>query len=366
MLLIIYILLGFLFINFYFSFLFFLILLFFISNILLKLKPVINELKPLKTDREIKISILIPVYNEEKNISELIKSIYRNNTNNFSFIFINDSSTDNTPKILKELQQTHNFKVINCLKSKNVADVLNTGFKYVDCDTTYIGVLNGDCTIPSNCFDLVKNRLENYDIKALNLSNKSKSFTFNPIKFISNLEKKYKCFLFNYNESSLNNGYFISINYIDKWETITEDLNMNLKLKKNNIKIYQDPNIHVYDELPNTISEYITQKIRWVYGDIYNRLIFSPINLFDVIVNMYYFFPLYSLLFLIVGLNNNYQINLQLTILIVEALIFWKSTNFSITSIPIAIFYSLLQFSFQIYFFIKIFYLKLFNKEISW
>ena len=361
-----YLISGLLFCNLYFSALFLFALLLFLINILKVSKPVINELTPLSYKQNIKLSILIPVFNEEKYLPDFIRSIYRNNTNNICFIFINDSSTDNTTKILKEFQQIHNFTIINCLKSKNVSDVLNTGFRYIDYDTTHIGVLNGDCTIPSNCFDLVKNRLENYDIKALNLSNKSKRFTFNPIKFISNLEKKYKCFLFNYNESSLNNGYFISINLIDKWETITEDLNMNLKLKKNNIKIYQDPNIHVFDELPNTISEYINQKFRWVYGDIYNRLIFPPRNLFDIIVNMYYFFPLYSLLFLILGLNNNYQLSLQLIILIVEALIFWKSTNFSITSIPIAIFYSLLQFSFQIYFFIKIFYLKLFNKGVLW
>ena len=65
MLLLIYTLLGLLFVNQYFNYLFLFTLLFFATNILIKTKPIIDELKPLKIVREIKISILIPVYNEE-------------------------------------------------------------------------------------------------------------------------------------------------------------------------------------------------------------------------------------------------------------------------------------------------------------
>ena len=49
-------------------------------------------------------SIIIPVYNESKNIDLLVKEIYENLTEykHFELIIINDSSTDNTEDILNE------------------------------------------------------------------------------------------------------------------------------------------------------------------------------------------------------------------------------------------------------------------------
>jgi glycosyltransferase involved in cell wall biosynthesis len=57
------------------------------------------------------ISVVIPVYNEESYVSDLIKSIKQQTYKNYEIIAA-DSSTDNTPNILKKL----NVKIVTIQK----------------------------------------------------------------------------------------------------------------------------------------------------------------------------------------------------------------------------------------------------------
>ena len=61
-------------------------------------------------------SIVIPVYNEKKNIEKLTKKIIRSLKNiKYEIIFIDDESTDGTIEILKKISQK---KFINFLYAK--------------------------------------------------------------------------------------------------------------------------------------------------------------------------------------------------------------------------------------------------------
>ena len=58
-------------------------------------------------------SIVIPIYNESENISNLISEIENNlDFNNYEIIVVNDCSTDKTRKILKNIN-SNKFKTIN-------------------------------------------------------------------------------------------------------------------------------------------------------------------------------------------------------------------------------------------------------------
>jgi glycosyltransferase involved in cell wall biosynthesis len=56
--------------------------------------------KPIK--QIIEVSIIIPVYNEEKDISNCIKSLKKQTFKNFELIIVDDGSTDNTLEIAKQ------------------------------------------------------------------------------------------------------------------------------------------------------------------------------------------------------------------------------------------------------------------------
>lgn len=64
-----------------------------------------------------KLSFVVPCYNEAQNVEELSKEIFKNFpvTANYEIVFVNDGSKDNTFEVLKNLSRTSpcNIKVIN-------------------------------------------------------------------------------------------------------------------------------------------------------------------------------------------------------------------------------------------------------------
>lgn len=74
------------------------------------------------------ISVVMPAYNSEKYIGEAIESILNQTFTDFEFIIINDGSTDNTAKIIKQYaQQDARIKFVNHSKNKGLVGVLNEG-----------------------------------------------------------------------------------------------------------------------------------------------------------------------------------------------------------------------------------------------
>jgi len=65
------------------------------------------------TNKSIQISIIIPVYNEDKSILEVLKRIHAtvDSQNNFEIIVINDGSTDNTLRVLEENNTLYNHLI---------------------------------------------------------------------------------------------------------------------------------------------------------------------------------------------------------------------------------------------------------------
>ena len=329
-----------------------LILMFLLKTIMSK--PVLP--KKLENKRNIKISILVPVYNEDENLDKFIQQIHNNHKNNYQVIFINDISTDSSLKILEEYQNKYNYKILNRdTKRGFVAGVLNDGFQETLKDNSnFIGVINSDCNLPSNLIDDISDYIEDHDLNIINLSNLPKE-QINIWQRIASLEKSFQNSLFYNVDACLNNGYFISkdlLSSLNGWsETeITEDLDLALRIKKSNNHIYQSK-LCVYDDVPKTIFSLFKQKYRWIKGDVVNRTSKMPVDLFEVIVNIYYIFPLYTLFSIISGLFlQNIMIN-QILILFTEGYIYY--TYDSEKNIWKAVVYPFVQFIFAIYFYIK-------------
>jgi len=89
-----------------------------------------NWLIPKKNDKSYRVSIIIPAYNEEKNIELAIKSAFNQTLKPRQVIVIDDNSTDKTYEICKNSKNIYkNLKVIrqkeNKGKAHNVSYVLN-------------------------------------------------------------------------------------------------------------------------------------------------------------------------------------------------------------------------------------------------
>ena len=72
-----------------------------------------------------KTAIIIPVYNEEENLPILFENIEKINRPEFTFIFVNDGSNDNSLKTLKTVE-FDNY-LINHKKNLGLASAVKSG-----------------------------------------------------------------------------------------------------------------------------------------------------------------------------------------------------------------------------------------------
>lgn len=73
-----------------------------------------------------KVSVLMPVYNDENNLFDSINSILNQSYKNFEFIIVDDGSTDNTPEVLEKFQNLDNrIKVFTNNKNIGLTKSLN-------------------------------------------------------------------------------------------------------------------------------------------------------------------------------------------------------------------------------------------------
>ena len=95
----------------------------------------------------IKLSIIIPVYNLEKYISRLINEIFMQKTDEVEIIIINDGSTDNTEDEIKKIDKKNEIKYFY-QKNSGVSYARNQGLK--KSVGKYIWFIDGDDLITEN------------------------------------------------------------------------------------------------------------------------------------------------------------------------------------------------------------------------
>ena len=94
------------------------------------------------------ISVIIPVLNGEKEIKKSLQSIMNQSYKNIEIVVIDNGSTDNTVKIIKELQGIDNRIKLFISKLKGVSNARNLGLKKSMGD--YIMFVDADDTIDEN------------------------------------------------------------------------------------------------------------------------------------------------------------------------------------------------------------------------
>ena len=118
--------------------------------------------------KNIDLSIVIPVYNEEESLELLYNSIINNlkNTNlNFEIIFIDDGSSDKSWNVIKAISEKKtNLSSIKFRKNYGKSDALDAGFKASN--GTYVLTMDADLQDdPNEIYPLFKMiNQDNYDL----------------------------------------------------------------------------------------------------------------------------------------------------------------------------------------------------------
>ena len=107
--------------------------------------------------KDIKVSVIIPVYNAEKYLKECLDNVINQSLKEIEIICIDDGSNDNSLKILREYQQKDNRLIVLQQKNSGSGIARNFGIKYSS--GKYISFLDADDNYPStkvleNLFDV--------------------------------------------------------------------------------------------------------------------------------------------------------------------------------------------------------------------
>ena len=241
------------------------------SWILLFLLPKKNQNKKKYFPR---LSIILPAHNEEDIIEHTINSIFNSDyPNEKEIIVVNDGSTDRTGNIVKDISRKFPQVRLFNLKHQGKASSLNFGAKKAKFDTLVF--LDADSIIAENTLKELVKPLSNKKIAASSGIIRAKS-TKNPLTWFQDFEYsltsawRYLCNKIN--SVSVVPGFiaikkqaFDSIGGFSS-DTLTEDFDVALNLKKAGYNIAMSPNSIIYTNVPNSFKKLFSQRFRWGRG----------------------------------------------------------------------------------------------------
>lgn len=130
-----------------------------------------------------KLSIIIPVYNEEGNIIKLNEKLTKElNELDYELIYINDGSTDKTLNKIKEISTQDNIKYISFSRNFGKESGIYAGLKHTSGDLICIidGDLQQNPKYIINMYEYLKNN-EDIDQVAMVMNNRDKETILNKI-----------------------------------------------------------------------------------------------------------------------------------------------------------------------------------------
>lgn len=115
------------------------------------------------SDESIKVSVVVPVFNVEKYLEKCINSVLNQSLADFELIAIDDKSTDNSLKILKDFQKMDKrIRIFENKKNMGPSYCRNLGIR--EAKGKYLEFIDSDDWIEENCLELLYNESESKDL----------------------------------------------------------------------------------------------------------------------------------------------------------------------------------------------------------
>jgi poly-beta-1,6 N-acetyl-D-glucosamine synthase len=257
------------------------------------------------------VSIIVPVYNEDKVVADSIRSLLQLNYSNYEIIVVNDGSTDKTNEVAEKLVGYHKGKFgdikVSLINKPNggKAKALNAGIRYSKAEIVLC--MDGDSQLSPDSVRLGVRHFSNPEIGAVagnvKILNRRKFLTdLQALEYIEglNMVRSAQSYIRLVNiipgpiglfrKKAIDEaGYYSS-------DTFAEDADITLKILANGWKIYYEPQSISYTEAPVKLQQLLKQRYRWTRGILqsirkHKKLLFNPtINFGDTFVlwSMFY------------------------------------------------------------------------------
>lgn len=108
----------------------------------------------------VKVSVIVPVYNSEKYLKRCLDSLVNQTLKDMEFIIINDGSTDNSEKIIKEYKD----KRIRYFKRHNSGIGATRNFGIDNSEGQFIGFVDSDDYVEEDMFERMYNECINNNL----------------------------------------------------------------------------------------------------------------------------------------------------------------------------------------------------------
>lgn len=225
-----------------------------------------------------KLSVIIPVYNGEKNLEKCLNSILNSLTDqNVEIICIDDGSKDNTWKILQKYKKNYKFITIVHKENGGVGSARNLGLKYVT--GNYIAWVDSDDYVTSEWYSVIQKNLNNYQPDCfffdyfLTIGGKNSPrhirlpevVSLQKFVFEQSLERELKNFLWNqvirtelFHDVKFNETYHM----LEDYEVLT-DITPSFRYIRHSKKC-----LYCYVQNNNSLTHNINRSILWENGEI--------------------------------------------------------------------------------------------------
>ena len=251
------------------------------------------------------VSIIVPVYNEEKVVGDSVRSLLELNYSNYEIIVVNDGSTDKTKEVAEQLvgyqKGRYSDIKVSLIDKPNggKSKALNAGIRFSKAEIVLC--MDGDSQLSPDSVRLAVRHFVNPEIGAVagnvKVMNRGSFYTdLQALEYIEglNMARSAQSFVRLVNiipgplglfrkKAVEEAGYYSS-------DTFAEDADLTLKVLANGWKIYYEPNSISYTEAPAKLHQLLKQRYRWTRGILqsirkHRNLMVNPtINFGDTII----------------------------------------------------------------------------------
>ncbi|MEN3294298.1 MAG: poly-beta,6-N-acetyl-D-glucosamine synthase [Burkholderiales bacterium] len=225
------------------------------------------------------VSIVVPCFNEEENVREVVHALSRLNYPNYEIICVNDGSKDRTGAILDELVESYPvLRVVHQAKNQGKAVALNTAALIAKGE--FLLCIDGDAVVDRNAIPWMLAHFE--------LSPRVGAVTGNPrIRTRSTLLGRVQVGEFSsivgltkraqriYGRIFTVSGVMVmfrrrALLQVGFWspDMLTEDIDVSWKLQTNHWDVRFEPNGVCWILMPETLRGLWKQRLRWAMGGV--------------------------------------------------------------------------------------------------
>ncbi len=237
-----------------------------------------HEAPPPPLGRYPLISVLIPAYNEEENIEATVQSVLQSDYPRREIIVIDDGSIDSTADRVRALCKKYP-KVVRLLEIENGGKARALTIATEDARGEILVVLDADAVLESSALHAFARHFVDPRVGAV----AGKVYTTGTNGLLGKFQALEYCVGQNIEKRAFSALGLVGVvpGPAGAWrtsavrdaggfptDTLVEDQDMTLTLLREGWRINYEPTAIAYTETPATLSAFLAQRFRWVYGGI--------------------------------------------------------------------------------------------------